>query len=105
MPLTPWYNVITPRGDLREGKSLDASEFAVHLDQVREGSAPPDYRNPDRFFARTYLTKNLATLATEVIRRLSGERPEPARLLVCVATEATERSVADECVVGLGLGI
>lgn len=24
---------------------------------------------PDRFFARTYLTKNLSTLASEVIRR------------------------------------
>src|SRR5438132_11520963 len=76
MALKPWYKVVTPREDLREGKPLDASEFAVHLDQVREGKAPPDYANPERFFARTYLTKNLATLATEVIRRLSGERTE-----------------------------
>src|SRR5947208_719205 len=76
MPLKPWYKVVTPREDLREGKPLDASEFAVHLDQVRTGNAPLDYRDPERFFARTYLTKNLATLATEVIRRLSGERTE-----------------------------
>src|SRR5271167_3009164 len=76
MPLKPWYRVVTPREDLREGKPLDASEFAVHLDQVREGKAPPDYRDPQRFFARTYLTKNLATLASEVIRRLSGEKTE-----------------------------
>ena len=32
MPLKPWYKVVTPREDLREGKPLDASEFAVHLD-------------------------------------------------------------------------
>ena len=76
MPLKPWYKVVTPREDLREGKPLDASEFAVHLDDVRNGSAPPDYQKPDRFFARTYLTKNLSTLASQVMRRLSGERTE-----------------------------
>jgi hypothetical protein len=53
MPLKPWYKVVTPREDLREGKPLDASEFAVHLDQVREGLAPADYQNPVRFFERT----------------------------------------------------
>ena len=76
MPLKPWYKVVTPREDLREGKPLDASEFAVHLDQVREGNAPADYQKPERFFERTYLTKNLASLASEVIRRLSGEKTE-----------------------------
>jgi Protein of unknown function (DUF499) len=76
MPLKPWYKVVTPREDLREGKPLDASEFAVHLDDVRNNCAPPDYQKPDRFFARTYLTKNLSALATEVVRRLSGQRTE-----------------------------
>ncbi len=55
--LQPWYKVVTPREDLRDGKPLDASEFAVHLDQVREGRAPKDYQKPDRFFQRTFLTK------------------------------------------------
>jgi hypothetical protein len=76
MPLKPWYKVVTPREDLREGKPLDAAEFAVHLDDVRNNCAPPDYQKPDQFFARTYLTKNLSTLASEVIRRLSGQRTE-----------------------------
>lgn len=76
MPLKPWYKVVTPREDLREGKPLDAAEFAVHLDDVRNNCAPPDYQKPDRFFARTYLTRNLSTLASQVIRRLSGERTE-----------------------------
>ena len=76
MSLKPWYKLVTPREDLREGKPLDASEFAVHLDQVREGHAPADYQRPDRFFERTYLTRNLASLASEVIRRLSGEKTE-----------------------------
>ncbi|MEI6786486.1 MAG: DUF499 domain-containing protein, partial [Verrucomicrobiota bacterium] len=76
MALKPWYKVVTPREDLRENKPLDASEFAVHLDDVRNGSAPPDYRDPARFFAHTYLTRNLTALATEAIRRLSGQRTE-----------------------------
>lgn len=37
MSLKPWHSVATPREDLREGKPLDASEFAVHQDQVRDG--------------------------------------------------------------------
>ena len=43
---------------------------------MREGRAPADYQKPERFFERTYLTKNLTSLASEVIRRLSGERTE-----------------------------
>ncbi|MBW1732680.1 MAG: ATP-binding protein, partial [Deltaproteobacteria bacterium] len=76
MSLKPWYKVVTPREDLREGKPLDASEFAVHLDQVRDGRAPGDYQDPERFFERTYMTENLTGLAAEVIRRLSGEKTE-----------------------------
>ena len=74
--LKPWYKVVTPREDLREGKPLDASEFAVHLDQVRQGRANEDYQNPARFFERTFLTKNLRQVAGEVVRRLSGENTE-----------------------------
>ncbi len=76
MALKPWYKVITPREDLREGRPLDASEFAVHLDQVRDGRAPAVYQDPANFFERTYLTKNLSGLAVEVIRRLSGIKVE-----------------------------
>jgi hypothetical protein len=90
MPVKPWYKIVTPREDLREGKPPDASKFAVHLDQVREGRAPADYQKPERFFERTYLTKNLTSLASEVIRLLGtrrhplrragpGDLPEPGR--------------------------
>jgi Protein of unknown function (DUF499) len=76
MMFKPWYQLIYPREDLREAKPLDAAEFAVHLDQVRDGRAPSDYQNPHRFFERTYMTHNLTNLTTEVVRRLSGERIE-----------------------------
>jgi hypothetical protein len=70
--IKPWYKVATPREDLRDNRPLDAAEFAVHLDHVREGDAPLDYQDPRRFFERTYLTKNLTDLASQVVRRLSG---------------------------------
>jgi hypothetical protein len=76
MALKPWYKVVTPREDLRDGKPLDASEFAVHLDQVRDGRAPSVYQDPERFLERTFLTKGLTAVAGEVLRRLSGERTE-----------------------------
>jgi len=76
MPLKPWYKIVTPREDLRDDKPLDASEFAVHLDQVRDKRAPDVYQNPTRFFERTFLTKSLSGLAVEVLRRLSGVKTE-----------------------------
>jgi hypothetical protein len=76
MSIKPWYKVATPREDLREGKPLDAAEFAAHLDHVRDGRASEDYQDPERFFDRTYLTKNLTLLGSQVLRRLSGEVTE-----------------------------
>jgi len=74
--LKPWFKVVSPREDLREGRPLDAAEFAVHLDQVRDGRASADYQNPEHFFDRTYLTKNLLAVSAEIVRRLSGEKTE-----------------------------
>lgn len=74
--LKSWFHVVQPREDLREGKPLDAAEFAVHLDQVRDDRAPDVYRKPEQFLERTYLTQSLTDLAAQVIRRLSGEKTE-----------------------------
>jgi hypothetical protein len=76
MALVPWYKAVNPREDLRGGKPLDASEFAAHLDQVRSKRAHEVYQNPKLFFERTFLTKNLTSLAGEVVKRLSGDRTE-----------------------------
>ena len=59
---------------------MDASEFAVHLDKVREGTAPDVYRDPKRFFDRTYMTANLLGLGGEVLRRLSGIKTETSAI-------------------------
>ena len=76
--LKPWYQVVTPREDLRENRPMDASEFAVHLDHIRLGreNVSKDYMEPDRFFERTYLTESLLGLSSQVVRRLSGVQVE-----------------------------
>src|SRR3954470_12609592 len=74
--LRPWYQVIAPREDLRENRPLDASEFAVHLNHIRDNRAHPDYVNPERFFERTFMTKSLLDLSSQVVRRLSGIKVE-----------------------------
>ncbi|MFN0137416.1 MAG: ATP-binding protein [Phycisphaerae bacterium] len=72
--LKPWYHAVTPREDLRENRSLDASEFAVNLEHIRTNreNLSVDYKNPARFFDRTYLTKSLLDLSAQALRRLSG---------------------------------
>jgi len=76
--LKPWYQVVTPREDLRENRPMDASEFAVHLDHIRErrDNVSADYLDPARFFERTFLTGSLLGLASQVVRRLSGIQVE-----------------------------
>src|SRR5436309_8422862 len=74
--LKPWYDVVELREDLRENRPLDASEFAIHLDQIRDHRAPRDYTDPRRFFDRTYVTGSLLDLAAQVVRRLSGIQVE-----------------------------
>lgn len=76
--LKPWYQVVTPREDLRDGRPLDASEFAVHLDHIRAGreTVSKDYTDPARFFDRTFLTGSLLDLSAQVARRLNGIQVE-----------------------------
>lgn len=76
--LKPWYQVVTPREDLRENRPMDASEFAVHLDHIRQKreNVSADYLDPARFFERTYLTGSLLELSAQVMRRLSGIQVE-----------------------------
>ncbi len=72
--LKPWYQVVTPREDLRENRPMEASEFAVHLDHIRtkRDTVSKDYSEPARFFDRTYLTESLLELSSQVVRRLNG---------------------------------
>ncbi|MGO8676642.1 MAG: DUF499 domain-containing protein [Limisphaerales bacterium] len=79
--MEPWYKVVIPRQELREGRSLDPSEFAVHLEQVVAGTAPRDYVEPAKFFARNYFSKALVEHCGMVLRRLDGETANTAPVL------------------------
>ncbi|MBN1956153.1 MAG: ATP-binding protein [Anaerolineae bacterium] len=69
--LRPWWHTAIPHKDIREGR-LDLKIFAVDLAQVVEGDAVSEYRDPDAFFQRTYVTRGLRSTLTGVLRRLAG---------------------------------
>ncbi len=79
--MDPWYRVVTPRQEVREGRSFNPDEFAIALDQVVDGKAPADYQDPEQFFSRTYFTQSLTEHTGTVLRRLSGRTESAAPVL------------------------
>jgi len=79
-----WYKVATPRKEVREGRSFNPDEFAIHLEQVIARTAPEDYREPKQFFARTCFTRALREHAGMVLRRLSGETANTAPVMTLI---------------------
>ena len=82
--MDPWYRVVTPRKEVREGRSFNPDEFAIDLDQVVNGNAPDDYKLPEQFFSRTYFTQALTEHTGTVLRRLSGQTESTAGVLSLV---------------------
>jgi hypothetical protein len=82
--MEPWYKVATPRKEVREGRSFNPDEFAIHLEQVIARTAPEDYREPEQFFARTCFTRALREHAGMVLRRLSGETANTAPVMTLI---------------------
>lgn len=71
--MDPWYKIATPRKEVREGRSFNPDEFAIALEQVVAGTAPEDYRDPAKFFARTCFTRAFREQTGMVLRRLAGQ--------------------------------
>ena len=80
----PWYKVVTPRREVREGRSFSPDEFAIALEQVVAETAPLDYRDPEQFFSRTCFTRALKEHAGMVLRRLVGETQNTSPVLTLV---------------------
>ncbi|TIX93549.1 DUF499 domain-containing protein [Rhizobium sp. P44RR-XXIV] len=74
--LLPWREVVEPHQDVATGEFQQA-EFAADLGKVHAGSAPAEYRDPQQFFSRTYLTEGLSTLLVGAAKRLSGGGGDP----------------------------
>src|SRR5947209_1013708 len=84
MTMDPWYKTVTPRKEVREGRSFNPDEFAIHLEQVVAKTAPEDYRNPAPFFSRTCWTRALREHAGMVLRRLAGRTDNTAPVLTLI---------------------
>jgi len=82
--MEPWYRLVTPRKEVREGRSFNPDEFAIALEQVVAGSAPDDYKKPEQFFSRTCFTRALRDNSGLVLRRLAGktENTAPVQTLI-----------------------
>ena len=82
--MEPWYKITTPRKEVREGRSFNPDEFAIHLEQVIARTAPEDYREPEKFFERTCFTRALREHAGMVLRRLAGETANTAPVMTLI---------------------
>jgi len=74
--LKPWREVVTPHADVASGRYQQA-EFAADLWQVHLGEGSEEYRNPQEFFRRTFLTESLKELLVGGVQRLSGKGGDP----------------------------
>lgn len=83
--MDPWYKTVTPRREVREGRSFNPDEFAIHLEQVIAKTAPADYRNPEQCFARTCLTRALREHAGMVLRRRAGRTTDTVPIMTLIA--------------------
>lgn len=82
--MDPWYKLATPRKEVREGRSFNPDEFAIALEQVVAGTAPEDYRDPEKFFSRTCFTRALKDHAGMVLQRLTGKTEGAAPVLTLI---------------------
>ena len=57
--------------------SADDAEFAADLWQVHLGEGSDEYKKPQEFFRRTYLTESLRRLLTGALRRIANGNGDP----------------------------
>ena len=74
--LKPWRQVVTPHPDVASGR-YEQAEFAADLWQVHLGEGTAEYRDPEEFYRRTYLTESLRRMLTGAVRRLAGRGGDP----------------------------
>jgi predicted AAA+ superfamily ATPase len=74
--LKPWREVAMPHADVASGRYQQA-EFAADLWQVHLGEGSDEYKNPQEFFRRTFLTESLKGLLVGGVQRISGTGGDP----------------------------
>ncbi len=76
MSLKPWREIAQPHKDVLEG-TFKQSEFAADISQVAAGTAPAEYQDAEKFFARTFITEGMRLLLLSVAQRLVGQGGDP----------------------------
>ena len=76
MKMKPFTTIAIPHKDILEGK-LTEDIFAADLWEVFKNRGPEDYRNPDVFFRKTFLTTGMKNLLNVAERRLKGLGGDP----------------------------
>lgn len=71
-----FHAIAIPHDDILEGR-LTLDVFAADLWEVYHGRGPEEYRNPDLFEEKTYLTDGLCNLFEVVHKRLDGRGGDP----------------------------
>jgi predicted AAA+ superfamily ATPase len=77
---TPWYNIIQPHFDIRNGQ-LDESVFAANLAEVSNNAGREVYRSAEVFFSKTYFTAGIRDIAKRVILGLNGGQDSQNRVI------------------------
>lgn len=78
--LLPWFRVVTPHMDIKQGR-LDESVFAANLAEVALGNGREIYSNPAIFFSKTFFTAGLRNVAKTVLKGLNGKEDAENRVI------------------------
>lgn len=74
--MKPFHTIAVPHRDILD-KKLTMDIFAADLWETYCGNAPSEYKDPELFFKKTYLTEGLRNLFTVIETRLKGEGGDP----------------------------
>lgn len=71
-----FHTIAIPHKDILQG-NLTLDVFAADLHEVSLNRGPDEYKDPEIFFQKTYLTDGLKNLLTIVEKRISGKGGDP----------------------------
>lgn len=74
--MKPFHTIAIPHRDILEGR-LTMDVFAADLWEVAQQRGSDEYKDADRFFAKTYMTEGLKNLLGVVEKRLHGAGGDP----------------------------
>ena len=74
--MKPFHTIAVPHRDILEG-NLTMNVFAADLWETYLGRAFPEYKDPNLFFKKTYITEGLKNLLDVVENRLKGHGGDP----------------------------